>query len=166
MDDSNTHFQYSPKKVKNHLLKCVNVLYVQDPVSQEELRYHSSSVGGARPSCYKFTSGRGKSHDILYRWLVGGKNQRSKLTTHYAYFRPFIVSHKTTMDTNTLLLRFDGRSRLLLRSFLSGATGARRGLWVFQRQRRSDPDRCLHTCLETLCQQEICLNSDAQTLTT
>eukprot|EP00063_Salmo_salar_P027885 XP_014002720.1 PREDICTED: Fanconi anemia group E protein isoform X2 [Salmo salar] len=70
------------------------------------------------------------------------------------------------MDTNTLLLRFDGRSRLLLRSFLSGATGARRGLWVFQRQRRSDPDRCLHTCLETLCQQEICLNSDAQTLTT
>ncbi|XP_023847571.1 Fanconi anemia group E protein [Salvelinus sp. IW2-2015] len=70
------------------------------------------------------------------------------------------------MDTNTLLLRFDGRSRLLLRSLLSGATGARRGLWVFQRQRRSDPDRCLHTCLETLCQQEICLNSDAQTLTT
>ncbi|XP_024232119.1 Fanconi anemia group E protein [Oncorhynchus tshawytscha] len=70
------------------------------------------------------------------------------------------------MDTNTLLLRFDGRSRLLLRSLLSGATGARRGLWVFQRQRRSDPDRCLHTCLETLCQQEICLNSDAETLTT
>uniref|UniRef100_A0A4W5PI27 FA complementation group E n=1 Tax=Hucho hucho TaxID=62062 RepID=A0A4W5PI27_9TELE len=70
------------------------------------------------------------------------------------------------MDTSTLLLRFDGRSRLLLRSLLSGATGARRGVWVFQRQRRSDPDRCLHTCLETLCQQEICPNSDAQTLTT
>ncbi|KAK6308481.1 hypothetical protein J4Q44_G00217520 [Coregonus suidteri] len=70
------------------------------------------------------------------------------------------------MDTNTLLLRFDGRSRLLLRSLLLGATGARRGLWVFQRQRRSDPDFCLHNCLETLCQQEICPNSDAQTLTT
>ncbi|CAB1330193.1 unnamed protein product [Coregonus sp. 'balchen'] len=70
------------------------------------------------------------------------------------------------MDTNTLLLRFDGRSRLLLRSLLLGATGARRGLWVFQRQRRSDPDFYLHNCLETLCQQEICPNSDAQTLTT
>ncbi|XP_010891651.3 Fanconi anemia group E protein [Esox lucius] len=70
------------------------------------------------------------------------------------------------MDTNTLLLKFDGRSRLLVRSLLSGATGARRARCVFLRQRRSEPDSCLHKCLQTLCQHEIFPTTDAETLKT
>ncbi|KAL1020744.1 hypothetical protein UPYG_G00004100 [Umbra pygmaea] len=70
------------------------------------------------------------------------------------------------MDTHALLSRFDGRSRLLLLSLLSGATGASRALSVFQRQRRSEPDSCLHTCLESLCQHEIFPTNGATTLIT
>ncbi|KAJ8017105.1 hypothetical protein DPEC_G00014310 [Dallia pectoralis] len=70
------------------------------------------------------------------------------------------------MDTHTLLLRFDSRSGLLIRSLLSGPTDARRALRVFRRQRRSEPHSCLQSCLQTLCQPEIFPTSDSDTLRT
>lgn len=77
-----------------------------------------------------------------------------------------ILSLTRDIHTNTLLLRFVGRSMLLVRSLLSGgANGARRALWVFQRQRRSDPDLNLHTLLDTLCQEEVWPDNDSQPLT-
>ncbi|KAM3872306.1 Fanconi anemia group E protein [Diretmus argenteus] len=63
------------------------------------------------------------------------------------------------MDIDMLLGRFDGQTRLLLVSLLSGASGVVRALNVFRKQRRSDPQqqpRSLNTLLKTLCQEEIC----------
>ncbi|XP_035238751.1 Fanconi anemia group E protein isoform X2 [Anguilla anguilla] len=68
------------------------------------------------------------------------------------------------MDADDLLQRFDGRSRLLLRSLLSGVKAARRALWVFRRQRRCEPDLFIHACMDTLCQDEPCLDGEALTL--
>ncbi|XP_036388668.1 Fanconi anemia group E protein [Megalops cyprinoides] len=70
------------------------------------------------------------------------------------------------MDTDSLLRRFDGRSRLLLKSLLLlSGSAVRRALWVFHRQRRSEPDLFLHTCLDTLCQDEPRLEGDTLKLT-
>ncbi|XP_030641074.1 Fanconi anemia group E protein [Chanos chanos] len=70
------------------------------------------------------------------------------------------------MDVKGLLSRFDGRSRLLAHSLLSGVAGARSALTVLNRQRSSDPDFSLSFLLETLCQDEACLDDGKQTLTT
>ncbi|XP_071332180.1 Fanconi anemia group E protein [Trachinotus anak] len=51
--------------------------------------------------------------------------------------------------------RFDGRSTLLVRALMSGASGARRALGVFHRQQRANPDMSLCDFIETLCQDEI-----------
>ncbi|KAG7472543.1 hypothetical protein MATL_G00109770 [Megalops atlanticus] len=70
------------------------------------------------------------------------------------------------MDTDSLLRRFDGRSRLLLQSLLLlSGSAVRRALWVFHRQRRSEPDLFLHTCFDTLCQDEPRLDGDTLKLT-
>ncbi|XP_061114144.1 Fanconi anemia group E protein isoform X2 [Conger conger] len=68
------------------------------------------------------------------------------------------------MDADALLQRFDGRSRLLLRSLLSCSRADRRALWVFYRLRRCEPDLFMHDCLDTLCQDEPCLDGEALTL--
>ncbi|KAJ8257828.1 hypothetical protein GJAV_G00190160 [Gymnothorax javanicus] len=68
------------------------------------------------------------------------------------------------MDADVLLQRFDGRSRLLLRSLLSGIRAVHRALWVFQRQQRCEPDLFMHACLDTLCQEEPCLVGESLTL--
>ncbi|KAG9328720.1 hypothetical protein JZ751_011336, partial [Albula glossodonta] len=67
------------------------------------------------------------------------------------------------MDADALLQRFDGRSKLLLRCLL-GVGGVRRALWVFHRQQRSEPDLFIHSCLDTLCQVEPCLDGETLSL--
>ncbi|XP_023283229.1 Fanconi anemia group E protein [Seriola lalandi dorsalis] len=63
------------------------------------------------------------------------------------------------------LSRFDGQSKLLVRSLMSGASGARRALDVFHRQQRADPDMSLGHFIETLCQDEVtCPETEAQPL--
>ncbi|XP_069544999.1 Fanconi anemia group E protein [Brachyistius frenatus] len=55
-----------------------------------------------------------------------------------------------------LLSRFDGRSRLLVRSLMSGgASGAHRALAVFHRQQRANPEVSLRSLIDTLCEDEI-----------
>ncbi|XP_023649376.1 Fanconi anemia group E protein isoform X2 [Paramormyrops kingsleyae] len=58
------------------------------------------------------------------------------------------------MDVERLLWRFDGRTRLLFQSLLSGVRGISRAVRLFHRQRRSDPDISLRACLDTLCMEE------------
>uniref|UniRef100_UPI003AB08F83 Fanconi anemia group E protein n=1 Tax=Centroberyx gerrardi TaxID=166262 RepID=UPI003AB08F83 len=63
------------------------------------------------------------------------------------------------------LSRFDGQTKLLVRSLLSGASGSRRAPSVFQRQQRSDPPLSLHSFILTLCQEELCPETETQPLT-
>ncbi|XP_026188587.1 Fanconi anemia group E protein isoform X2 [Mastacembelus armatus] len=53
------------------------------------------------------------------------------------------------------LNRFDSQSMLLVRSLMSGASGAHRALNVFHRQRRANPDVSLSSFIETLCRDEV-----------
>ncbi|XP_023123590.2 Fanconi anemia group E protein [Amphiprion ocellaris] len=53
------------------------------------------------------------------------------------------------------LSRFDGQSRLLVRSLLSGVSGAHRALAVLHRQQRAKSDTSLGNLLETLCRDEV-----------
>ncbi|TMS15898.1 Fanconi anemia group E protein [Larimichthys crocea] len=70
------------------------------------------------------------------------------------------------MDARRSLCRFDGRSKLLVRSLLSGASGAHRALSVFRKQQRANPETSLSNFIETLCQDEItCPDTEAQPLT-
>ncbi|KAM8863837.1 Fanconi anemia group E protein isoform 2-T2 [Spinachia spinachia] len=65
-----------------------------------------------------------------------------------------------------MLCRFDGRSRLLVRSLLCGTSGALKALDVFHRQQRVDPDMSLSSFLDTLCQDEVtCSVAGARPLT-
>uniref|UniRef100_A0A3Q0QYH0 FA complementation group E n=1 Tax=Amphilophus citrinellus TaxID=61819 RepID=A0A3Q0QYH0_AMPCI len=58
--------------------------------------------------------------------------------------------------------RFDGQSRLLLRSLLSGTSGTSRALVVFRKQQRANPESSLLGFIETLCGDEI-TRSEADT---
>ncbi|XP_044068293.1 Fanconi anemia group E protein isoform X1 [Siniperca chuatsi] len=70
------------------------------------------------------------------------------------------------MDCGVFLSRFDGQSKLLVRSLLSGASGAHRALGVFHRQQRANPQMSLSNFMETLCNDEIiCPDTEAQPLT-
>ncbi|KAM6928855.1 Fanconi anemia group E protein [Lycodopsis pacificus] len=62
--------------------------------------------------------------------------------------------------------RFDGQSKLLVRSLLCGTSGALRALDVFHRQQRVNPDMSLCPFMETLCQDEVtCPQTEDQPLT-
>ncbi|XP_022059224.2 Fanconi anemia group E protein [Acanthochromis polyacanthus] len=58
------------------------------------------------------------------------------------------------------LSRFDGQSRLLVRSLLSGVSGAHRALAVLHRQQRAKSDTSLGNLLETLCRDEVSRSED------
>ncbi|XP_040049553.2 Fanconi anemia group E protein isoform X1 [Gasterosteus aculeatus] len=65
-----------------------------------------------------------------------------------------------------LLSRFNGRSKLLVRSLLCGTSGALKALDVFHRQQRLDPDMSLSPLLDALCRDEVtCSGTEAQPLT-
>lgn len=68
------------------------------------------------------------------------------------------------MDLESLMQRFDGRSRLLVHALHLGVAGANNAQTVFNKQRRCDPDFTLTPFLETLCQQEACVREDALVL--
>ncbi|XP_034445628.1 Fanconi anemia group E protein isoform X2 [Hippoglossus hippoglossus] len=53
------------------------------------------------------------------------------------------------------LSRFDGQSKLLLRSLMSGASGVHRAVDVFHRQQRSNPEMSLSHFIEKLCEDEV-----------
>lgn len=59
------------------------------------------------------------------------------------------------MDAAVYLKKFDGQSKLLVRSLLSGASGAHKALSVFRRQRRAESGASLLNLIQTLCQDEI-----------
>ncbi|XP_070825016.1 Fanconi anemia group E protein [Chaetodon trifascialis] len=72
------------------------------------------------------------------------------------------------MDAANLmcLSRFDGQSKLLVRSLLCGASGAQKALGVFHRQQRANPGKSLSNFIDTLCQDEVtCPGSEARSLT-
>ncbi|KAM7404651.1 hypothetical protein PAMP_011979 [Pampus punctatissimus] len=70
------------------------------------------------------------------------------------------------MNAGMFLSRFDGQSRLLVRSLLSGPSGVHRALDVFRRQRRANAGMSLSNLMETLCRDEIsCPETDGQHLT-
>ncbi|XP_033484232.2 Fanconi anemia group E protein [Epinephelus lanceolatus] len=70
------------------------------------------------------------------------------------------------MDAGMFLNRFDGQSKLLVRSLLCGASGAQRAVGVFHRQHRANPEMSLSNFIEILCQdQVICPLTEAQPLT-
>ncbi|XP_068194863.1 Fanconi anemia group E protein isoform X2 [Antennarius striatus] len=58
--------------------------------------------------------------------------------------------------------RFDARSKLLVRSLLSGVTGVQRALSVFSRQQRADPESNLSNFIDTLCGDEVAPDEDGQ----
>nr|XP_019944502.1 PREDICTED: Fanconi anemia group E protein [Paralichthys olivaceus] len=64
------------------------------------------------------------------------------------------------------LSRFDGQSKLLLRSLMSGASGVHRAVDVFHRQQRSNPEMSLCHFIEKLCEDEVtCSQTGEQPLT-
>ncbi|XP_054637505.1 Fanconi anemia group E protein [Dunckerocampus dactyliophorus] len=69
------------------------------------------------------------------------------------------------MNIKSCLSRFDGQSKVLVRSLLSGVSGACRALDVFRRQQRTNRDLSWPNLLETLCRDEIiCPGKDDQPL--
>ncbi|XP_018521490.1 Fanconi anemia group E protein [Lates calcarifer] len=63
------------------------------------------------------------------------------------------------------LSRFDGQSRLLVRSLMSGTSGAHRALSVLHRQQQANHEMSLSSFIQTLCQDEItCPETEAQPL--
>ncbi|XP_070696138.1 Fanconi anemia group E protein [Pempheris klunzingeri] len=69
------------------------------------------------------------------------------------------------MDAGVSPSRFDGQAKLLVRSLLSGPSGARRALGVFHRQQRANPEVSLSNFIETLCRGEItCPDTGAKPL--
>uniref|UniRef100_UPI0037E83F1B Fanconi anemia group E protein n=1 Tax=Semicossyphus pulcher TaxID=241346 RepID=UPI0037E83F1B len=69
------------------------------------------------------------------------------------------------MDSGVFLGRFDGQSKLLVRSLLSGVAGPLRALAVFNKQQRAS-EMSLSNFIETLCQDEItCRDTETQPLT-
>ncbi|XP_059188536.1 Fanconi anemia group E protein isoform X2 [Centropristis striata] len=68
------------------------------------------------------------------------------------------------MDARVFLGRFEGRSRLLVRSLLYGASGASRALRVYRRQQRAGPD-ALPDLLETLTRDQVGCPGSAAPLT-
>ncbi|KAM9350954.1 Fanconi anemia group E protein [Symphorus nematophorus] len=70
------------------------------------------------------------------------------------------------MEAGPSLSRFDGQSKLLLRSLLCGSSGAHRALSVFRRQQRANPEISLCNFIEALCQDEVtCHETEVQPLT-
>ncbi|XP_073325878.1 Fanconi anemia group E protein [Pagrus major] len=64
------------------------------------------------------------------------------------------------------LSRFDGQSKLLVRSLLCGVSGAHRALGVFHRQQRANPGVSLSNFIDSLCRDEItCPDTEAQPVT-
>ncbi|XP_015195334.2 Fanconi anemia group E protein [Lepisosteus oculatus] len=63
------------------------------------------------------------------------------------------------MDLESVLKRFDGRSRLLLQALSLGFCGARRAMQVYRRQRSSDTEG-LHTWMESLVKDEAYLDGN------
>lgn len=59
---------------------------------------------------------------------------------------------QSCLNSGMFLSEFDGQSRLLLRSLMSGAS---RALGVFHRQQRANPESSLCGFIETLCRDEI-----------
>uniref|UniRef100_A0A3P9ISP6 FA complementation group E n=1 Tax=Oryzias latipes TaxID=8090 RepID=A0A3P9ISP6_ORYLA len=66
------------------------------------------------------------------------------------------------LDAAMLLDGFDGQSTLLLRALMSGTSGTRRALTVFQRLRRASSNFSLGSFVETLCRDKIsCLEDES-----
>uniref|UniRef100_A0A3P9QIC4 FA complementation group E n=1 Tax=Poecilia reticulata TaxID=8081 RepID=A0A3P9QIC4_POERE len=81
---------------------------------------------------------------------------------HFCGRGPSIQS-TACVDTSTLLGRFDGQSRLLLTTLMSGVSGAKAALTVFQRQQRANSESTLTNFILTLCRDEI-VSTEALTL--
>ncbi|PWA30964.1 hypothetical protein CCH79_00010726 [Gambusia affinis] len=82
---------------------------------------------------------------------------------HFCGHRLFIQA-TTCVNTSTLLGRFDGQSRLLLTTLMSGVSGAKAALTVFQKQQRANSDSTLTNFILTLCRDEIASSAEALTL--
>ncbi|XP_023180684.1 Fanconi anemia group E protein isoform X1 [Xiphophorus maculatus] len=74
------------------------------------------------------------------------------------------IQATTGVNTSTLLGRFDGQSRLLLTTLMSGVSGAKAALTVFQRQQRANSESTLTNFILTLCRDEIASSAEALTL--
>ncbi|XP_007556774.1 Fanconi anemia group E protein [Poecilia formosa] len=74
------------------------------------------------------------------------------------------IQSTACVDTSTLLGRFDGQSRLLLTTLMSGVSGAKAALTVFQRQQRANSESTLTNFILTLCRDEITSSAEALTL--
>lgn len=85
-------------------------------------------------------------------------------TGSYSSVRHGLKTLPGNMDVGVCLRRFDGQSRLLVKSLLSGTSGANIALGVFRRQQRSGSGASLSNFINTLCQDEITL-PEAQPVT-
>ncbi|XP_054905330.1 Fanconi anemia group E protein isoform X2 [Poeciliopsis prolifica] len=74
------------------------------------------------------------------------------------------IQAPSCVNTSALLGRFDGQSRLLLTTLMSGVSGAKAALAVFQRQRRANSESALTNFILTLCRDEIASSAEALTL--
>ncbi|KAL2103328.1 hypothetical protein ACEWY4_000196 [Coilia grayii] len=70
------------------------------------------------------------------------------------------------MEVGQLLQRFDTRSRLLLQALLLRSNGVSKALKMFNRLRTSVCNFSVRDILDRLCQQEPCVDSETQGLTT
>lgn len=59
------------------------------------------------------------------------------------------------MELSEYLIKFDGQSKLLIRSLISGPFGAHKALTVFHRQQRANPGVSILNLINTLCRDEV-----------
>lgn len=59
------------------------------------------------------------------------------------------------MEIGKYLTKFDGQSKLLIRSLVCGPFGAHKALTAFQRQQRANPGLSLLNLIKTLCRDEV-----------
>lgn len=59
------------------------------------------------------------------------------------------------MEMSRYLTKFDGPSKLLVRTLVCGPFGAHKALAVFRRQQRANPGLSLLNLVNSLCQDEV-----------
>ncbi|XP_003448271.3 Fanconi anemia group E protein [Oreochromis niloticus] len=99
------------------------------------------------------------------QWRYSGVGMEPQVSGRDGKDKPGDGAH-SCLNSGMFLSGFDGQSRLLLRSLMSGTSGTSRALGVFHRQQRANPESSLCDFIETLCRDEIThTEADAEFLT-
>lgn len=150
----NKLYLYTENKTLLHTVSLKRCIMLLIDGGETCLYFWLPPLGGSveRP----FDPFRRREEDVNKHWR--GDGQLQVLVKHGVKTLP------GNMDVGICLRLFDGQSKLLVKSLLSGTSGAHIALGVFRRQQRSGSGASLSNFINTLCQDEITI-SEAQPVT-